>query len=598
MKKEITELRRYMAEEGVDAYFVPSGDPHGSEYANAHYKTSEYLSGLAAENTALVVTQDEAKIWADGRFFLQAETQLAGSGIELMKMGEEDVPRVSEYIMMCAEKAADCGRDQPYRVGFDGRVVTASFVNKLEQELEGSAAVEFKWDSDLAGKVWKDRPAIIPSKIWELPLSSSGRSSADKVSSLRAEMTERGADCLLISDLMESAWLLNLRGNDILHTPVFFSYIMITQDRVTLYVMDSAFPYSLPDSLDAVDVRNYDDIFSDLEAIPEETIVWLDSNSANYALYMCVRGKDRIIFEPTPAAAAKAVKNETEIRSTINAHIKDGVAVTRFIRWIKEAAGREYVTEISAADKLESFRREQEGCFDISFETIAGYGPDGAVIHYFATPETDREVKPEGLFLVDSGGQYTDGTTDITRTIALGPLTDEMIDMYTRVLKGHIAFSRYEAGPETTHREMDECSRTALREAGCDFNHGVSHGVGHVLSVHEGNAGIKKILGDEKAGLKPGMIMSNEPGVYFAGKYGIRIENEILLLDGGDGRIISEPITFVPYERAAIDVSMLTDDEIDWIDSYHAHVRDLLLPRLEGADAEFLISASEPLTRN
>lgn len=604
MKKEIIELRREMSEKGIDVYYVPAGDPHGSEYVNEHYKTCEFLSGLLAENETLVVTGEGAYIWTDGRFFLQADRELAGSEIELMKMGEEGVPTVTEFLRNIVIDAQEKHPNATFTLGFDGNVVPASFDTELKTIFDGCDNGVIRWNEDLGGKIWTDRPQITPSAIWELPLSSAGKTAAEKVQEVREAMKEKGADCLVLSDLSETAWLLNLRGGDIAYTPVFFSYIIVTMDKVVLYIMNGALnritaenntPNGLPDSLSFVEVRDYDSIYDDIGALPAEWKIWMDLSSANYSLYMRTPCREQVINEMTPVALAKTVKNETEIRSTVNAHIKDGVAVTKFIRWIKEIADKEPQTEISAADYLEERRREQEGCFDLSFGTISGYGPNGAIIHYAPSPETNLDIRPEGFLLVDSGGQYIDGTTDITRTIAVGPLTREMIDGYTRVLKGHIALSRYVVTPETTHKELDGATREALREVGLDYGHGVSHGVGHVLTVHEGPAGIKKK--DEPANLKAGMIMSNEPGLYIAGEFGIRIENEILMKEDGKGNLISEPITYVPYEREAIDLTLLTDEEIEWLNCYHARVRELLLPRLEGADAAFLIRETEPFRR-
>ena len=602
MKEQILKLRDEMRKEGMTAYYIPAGDPHGSEYVNDHYKTSEYMSGLLAENETLLVTFDGAYIWTDGRFFLQAERELAGSEIELMKMGEPGVPTVAEFLKTTVSEFNKNNPGEKFVLGFNGNCVPATFDSVLKEIFKGFDNVEFRWDEDLAARFWNDRPEIVPSEIWELPLSSAGKTSDEKISEMRDAMKERGADWLLLSNLMETAWVTNLRGADIAYTPVFFSYMLISQDEAILYVMDGALAPDIASGLNGIEIRDYDEILSDVMKLPADAKIWMDPASASYALYKSIPSvstggtDDLIISEITPAALAKTVKNETEIKSTISAHIKDGVAVTKFIRWIKDVAAKEPQTEISAADYLEARRREQDGCFDLSFGTISGYGPNGAIIHYAPSEETNLEIKPEGFLLVDSGGQYIDGTTDITRTIAVGPLTQDMIDGYTRVLKGHIALSRYVITPETTHKELDESTRMALREVGLDYNHGVSHGVGHVLAVHEGPAGVRKT--DTPANLKAGMIMSNEPGLYIAGKYGIRIENEILIKDAGKGRLISEPITLVPYEREAINTDLLTDVELNWVNTYHELVREVLLPRLDGEDAEFLIYATEPLSKS
>ncbi|MBQ3291467.1 MAG: aminopeptidase P family protein [Mogibacterium sp.] len=597
MRQQIVDLRKAMQDKGIDIFYAPAGDPHGSEYVNDHYKNSEYLSGLLAENETLIVTQKSANIWTDGRFFLQADRELSGSGIELMKMGEEGVPTAMEFLVSLAEGFE---KDHPDAecvvIGFDGECVPASLNRELKEAFKDHSKVQFAWDDDLADRYWKERPEIVPSTIWELPLSSAGKTSSEKIDEIRKAMADRDADYLILTNLMETAWLTNLRGADIAYTPVFFSYALMSQNEVILYVMEGALGSKEKALLEeaGIKVRKYESIFEDVSGIPSDAKVWIDLSSASYALYMRLN-ENNVINEMTPVALAKTVKNPVEIKSSINAHIKDGVAVTKFIRWIKDVAGKEPQTEISAADYLEARRREQDGCFDLSFGTISGYGPNGAIIHYAPSEETNLDIRPEGFLLVDSGGQYIDGTTDITRTIAVGPLTHEMIDGYTRVLKGHIALSRYVITPETTHKQLDECTRTALREVGLDYKHGVSHGVGHVLAVHEGPAGVRKT--DTPAELKAGMIMSNEPGLYMAGEFGIRIENEILLKNAEGGCLVSEPITYVPYERAAIDPALLTDEELEWVNSYHAIVRDILLPHMQGEDAEFVIRETEPITR-
>ena len=621
MKKEIAELRKLMAEEGIDVYYVPSGDPHGSEYVNDHYKSCEFLSGLLAENEELIVTADKACIWTDSRFFLQADRELAGSGIELMKIAEEGVPTVNEFLKDMIAEFGKANETDAFTIGFDGSTMQASKGLGLEEELgmllcsaedadrsgAESKRIRFVYSDDLADRIWHDRPVIKPSEIWEFPLSSAGRTAADKITAIRSKMEEKEADHLLISDLTETAWMLNLRGADILYTPVFFSYILLGKDETRLYVMDGALEKlrescgtanGLPEDLGSVSVRPYDEIFSDIASIPAGESIWMDPSSVNYSLWKSAPDKDKIISDASPVALAKSVKNETEISCTRNAHVKDGVAVTRFIKWIKEAAADEPQTEISAADYLEARRREMDGCFDLSFETISGYGPNGAIVHYAPSAGTDLEIKPEGFLLVDSGGQYIDGTTDITRTIAVGPLTQQMKDHYTYVLKGHIALARYVIMPETMHKQLDDASREALRAAGLDFGHGVGHGVGHVLAVHEGPAGIRRK--EEPCGLVPGMIISDEPGVYIAGEYGIRIENELLMTDGAsmgypEGSVVSETITYVPYEREAINKELLTEEEIAWIDDYHTCVRAKLMPYMDEEMRSFVEEQTRPL---
>ena len=588
MKKEIVELRKLMASDGIDAYYVPSGDFHGSEYVNAFFRTRAFLSGFTGSAGDLLVTAGGAWLWTDGRYFLQATGQLEGSGIELMKMGEENVPTIEEFLI------AEAAGHEGYVIGFDGRVVPSGFITKLKEKLEeAGCSASFFTGKDLGGEVWKDRPAIKPTKAWELPLSSAGIDTADKINAVREEMRKQGASHLLITDLMECAWLMNLRASDVLYTPVFFAFILLTLDSIRLYVMDGTLPEGLPERLSYVDLRPYDSIYEDVAAIPEGSALWLDPDTCNCALYESVPEGASKHEALTPVALMKMIKNDTEIAGMRHAHILDGAAVTKMIKWLKETAETEAKSELGVSEKLKNYRLSCDDCFDISFETIAGYGPNGAIIHYSPTPESDAKVKPEGFLLVDSGGQYYDGTTDITRTIAVGPLTDEMIYHYTYVLKSHIALARYKIVPDSDPADIDRAARAPMNEVGLDFNHGISHGVGHVLSVHEGPITIKK--NRVPVQLEPGMIMSNEPGFYKEGSHGVRIENMVVFVDDGEGNIVNEPLTCVPYEREAINKDLLTDEEIEYVDKYHEWVRRSLTPLLDEETAAWLAAETRPL---
>ena len=588
MKKEIAELRKLMASNGIDAFYVPSGDFHGSEYVNAYFRTRAFLSGFTGSAGDLLVTADGAWLWTDGRYFLQAASQLEGSGIELMKMAEEGVPTIEEFLV---SKAAE---SDGFVIGFDGRVVPCGFVKKLNEKMEEAGCkASFFTGKDLGGDVWKDRPQIKPSRAWELPISSAGIDTGDKIAAVRDEMRKQGAGHLLITDLMECAWLMNLRASDVLYTPVFFAFILLTLDDARLYVMDGTLPEGLPERLSFVKLRPYDGIYMDVSEIPAGSKLWLDPATCNFALYSSVPDDADKHEALTPVALMKMIKNDTEVAGMCHAHILDGAAVTKMIRWLKETAETEKKTELSVSEKLKNYRLSCDECFDLSFETIAGYGPNGAIIHYSPTPETDAEVKPEGFLLVDSGGQYYDGTTDITRTIAVGPLTDEMIYHYTYVLKSHLAMARYKITPDSDPADIDKAARAPMNEVGLDFNHGISHGVGHVLSVHEGPITIKKDR--VPIPLQPGMIMSNEPGSYLEGKFGVRIENMVVFVDDGEGNIVNEPLTCVPYERKAIDKSLLTEEEIEYINDYHAWVRDSLTPLLDEETADWLKEETAPL---
>ena len=569
MTKQLEELRVQMKKHNIDIYIVPTTDYHGSEYVNDYFKCREYLSGFTGSAGTLAVTQDTAALWTDGRYFLQAEAELSGSGIELMREGMKGVPTLEEYIeALCRQKRLT--------IGFDGRVISAGQGSSFE------AMADIVWDTDLAGKVWKDRPEIEPSHIYELDISVTGETCRSKLARVRSKMGD--SDFLLVTRLEQIAWLYNLRGDDVEHTPVFFAFALIGNDTDTLYVMD--------DSFERQNTRPYMQIFDDLKSLRGCSIS-LEKSAASYALVRCLHSSVDITDEANPIELMKAVKNDTEIACTRNAHIRDGAAMVKFLYWIKNNAESRYITEISAADYLEECRRQQ-GAYDLSFDTIAGYEEHGAIIHYQATEQTDVQIKPEGFLLVDSGGQYRDGTTDITRTIALRPVTCDRRYAYTAVLKSNIRLAAAKFGYETTGAELDVIARKPLIDRGFDFNHGTGHGVGHMLSVHEGPNTISR-RGD-KCCMAPGMITSDEPGVYFAGEYGIRLENEILCKEDKNG-LCFETITICPFDREAIDVNMLEDDELEFLNRYHGRVYDILKDYLDENEAKWLMKQTEPLQK-
>ena len=569
MTKQLEELRVQMKKRNIEIYIVPTTDYHGSEYVNDYFKCREYLSGFTGSAGTLAVTQDTAALWTDGRYFLQAEAELSGSGIELMREGMKGVPTLEEYIeALCRQKRLT--------IGFDGRVISAGQGSSFE------AMADIVWDTDLAGEVWKDRPEIEPSHIYELDISVTGETCRSKLARVRSKMGD--SDFLLVTRLEQIAWLYNLRGDDVEHTPVFFAFALIGNDTDTLYVMD--------DSFERQNTRPYMQIFDDLKSLRGCSIS-LEKSAASYALVRCLHSSVDITDEANPIELMKAVKNDTEIACTRNAHIRDGAAMVKFLYWLKNNAGSRYITEISAADYLEECRRQQGAC-DLSFDTIAGYEEHGAIIHYQATEQTDVQIKPEGFLLVDSGGQYRDGTTDITRTIALRPVTCDRRYAYTAVLKSNIRLAAAKFGYETTGAELDVIARKPLIDRGFDFNHGTGHGVGHMLSVHEGPNTISR-RGD-KCCMAPGMITSDEPGVYFAGEYGIRLENEILCIEEGDG-LCFETITLCPFDREAIEVDMLEDDELEFLNRYHSRVYDTLKDYLDEDEARWLLKQTEPLHR-
>ncbi len=566
MRKQLEDLRKVMGEKNIDAYIIPTTDFHGSEYVNDYFKCREFVSGFTGSAGTLAVTEREAALWTDGRYFVQAEAELLGSGIRLMREGEPEVPKIEEWL---AQKLL-AGRQNNQKkgenpgaatVGFDGRVISA----KMGAELAKKFTIEH--EVDLAGEIWTERPELRGSELYALTGVVTGESSESKLSRLRCELQKAGADSHLVTSLEEIAWLFNLRARDVTHTPVFYAFALIEQERVRVYLLNDS-KQAAELFGEKVEIRPYTAIFDDLKALKAGSIM-LDESSVSYGLTEAIPAGILRINREDPAMLMKAIKNPAEIACTRKAHLRDGAAMMRFISWLKENVGKQEITEISAAERLRE-ERKKEGAYDLSFDTIAGYGAHGAIIHYEATPETDAKLKPEGFLLVDSGGQYEDGTTDITRTIALGELTEEMKRCYTAVLKAHIALATAVFDSKTTGADLDLVARKEIQAIGLDYKHGTGHGVGHMLSVHEGPASISPR--GAKTHVLPGMIMSNEPGVYLENKFGIRLENEILCVDLGDGKYGFETISFCPFEEEAILPEMLTKKEKAWLDEYHANV--------------------------
>lgn len=593
IKPEILKLREEMSKEGIDVFFVQSGDPHNSEFVNKYYDTVRYLSGFTGENATLIVTEEDAYLWVDGRFFIQAEKELANTGITLMKMGEPGVPEVSDYLDKLASEF-------DFTLGFDGNTTNTETGMALD-DLLFEYGIDVTHEHDLVSRIWDDREAICPSEIYELPFESVGMTAEEKLIQARFAMDAADADYMLISDLMEVAWLTNLRGADIDYTPVYFGYILISKFDAKLYVMEGALSDEIKAQIERAGytVCDYSEIEDAIASIPANATLYYSPSSTSYTLSLSLKDGVGIIEETTPIELMKAIKNPNEIESTIEAHKKDGVAVTTFIAWLKEQreqlGGNYELTELDASNYLKECRFNQDKCFDLSFETIAAYGPNAAIIHYMPGKQGNAKLESEGFLLVDSGGQYLDGTTDITRTIAMGPLTCEEKRCYTLVLKSHIAMLTYKFDKNAYGKEIDAHARQPLNDAGLDFNHGLGHGIGHVLGVHEN----PNVLGRraENQHLYPGMIMSDEPGVYIEDKFGIRIENELVVRDLGD-KLGFESITFVPYEREAIMIELLSAEEIEWINSYHKKIRETLLPRLTDAlTIDYLLTATLPIAK-
>lgn len=590
--ERLARLRREMAQRGMDGYVVVTDDFHGSEYVGDYFKARAYLSGFTGSAGTLVVLPDRAALWTDGRYFLQAAEQLTGSGIELMRMGQPGVPTIGAFL---AEQLPEGGV-----LGFDGRTVSSSFAGTLEKALEAKH-IRFAGGEDLVDAVWPDRPALSDRPVWEL--TGCGLSREEKLAKLREKMAAADAAYLLLTSLTEIAWTLDLRGGDVACTPVFLSFLLIGREDAQLCIQPQAVPADIAEKLTAcgVTMRPYGAIYDLLRALPADTRIMADSATTNYRIMESLSHAE-VLDQPSPAVLMKACKTQEETDGFRAAHIKDGAALCRFLYWLKTRIGEEPMTELSAAARLAAFRAEQPDFLDLSFDTIAGYGPHGAIVHYDPTPETDVPLHPEGLLLVDSGAHYRQGTTDVTRTIALGPVTQEEKRMFTLVLKGHLALAAARFPHGATGENLDVLARLPLWEQGLDYNHGTGHGVGFILSVHEGPQSFRWHSTDgRRIPLEEGMVISNEPGYYEAGKFGIRHENLVLVRAGETtdyGQFMYlEPLTMAPFDRDAIDVSLLTEPELALLNDYHKLVYDTVAPLLPAEEQAWLAAATAPLCR-
>lgn len=585
--KPIDGLRGLMSERGIYAYIVPTDDFHGSEYVGAHFKLREYLSGFTGSAGTLVVTLDEAALWTDGRYFIQAERELSGSGIELMRIGEPQTPTIERFLLdKMPENSA---------LGFDGRVVSAAFAMRLGKALQPKN-ITLITDDDLGGTIWENRPPLSRQPVFELSESVCGKSRREKIALIREKMKAENAGCLAVSALDEIAWTLNLRGGDIDYNPVFLSFMLMFEDRAELFAERSIFGDDIVQNLrnDSVEIRPYGEIYGALKS--QSGAVWADLKAVNHRMKSSL-GNARIISKQSPIVMMKAAKNSAEIAAEISSHIKDGVAVTRFMYWLKNAVGHERITEISAAEKLEEFRKMGEGYLGQSFEPIMAYGGHGAIVHYSSNEETNAVFEPRGLLLSDTGGHYLDGTTDITRTFVLGEVTDEEKRAFTLALAAHLDLLGAVFPKGVRGSTLDGIARQSLWRHGLDFNHGTGHGVGFLLNVHEGPQRISwRAVND--APLEAGMITSDEPGLYFEGEFGIRHESLVLCKEAdwlNGGFLCFEPLTCVPFDTEGIDRKFLTDAQIARFNEYQSRVRETLSTLLPSEEAEWLVEITKPI---
>lgn len=524
--ERIAALREAMRQQKVDAYIIPSSDPHLSEYPADRWKSREWISGFTGSAGTIVVTADKAGLWTDSRYFLQAASQLEGSGIELYKLALPETPSITEFLLheLHAGQA----------VGLDGQTYSAAEASALANKLSRKE-IKLDTSADLIEGIWKDRPAVPGNPIFEMPEALSGASVHEKLDLINNQLRSEGADCLILAALDEIAWTFNIRGTDVTYNPVVVSYAFVSEDESVLFIKPEKLTAEITEHLkkEGVTLAEYSMIQRYLSRLPENSRVFVDMNKTNVSLYDAIPGSCTIVEGISPANHLKSIKNETEIKGFQNAVVKDGVALTKFYIWLeKKMAEGAQVTEISAAEKLTALRAEQPQYIMDSFGTICGYAEHGAIVHYSATPETDATLKPEGLLLIDSGAQYLDGTTDITRTIALGEPTEQMKKDFTRVLKGTISLAKSKFPAGTRGSQIDILARKALWDSGINYLHGTGHGIGHCLNVHEGPQSIR--MEENPVTLKPGMVISDEPAMYRTGEYGIRTENMILVREDSE----------------------------------------------------------------
>ncbi|MBW0034530.1 aminopeptidase P family protein [Prevotella copri] len=587
----LARLRELMKREHLSAFIFPSTDAHQSEYVADHWRGREWISGFNGSAGTAVVTMKSAALWTDSRYFLAAEEQLEDTEYQLMRLKMEGTPTITEWL---GKELQDV---QSPEVGLDGMVNSYNYVKDLSYSLRKLGGITLRTNLDPLEQIWENRPSLPANPVEIQPLEYAGETLASKVVRIRKSLRELHADGMLVSALDDIAWTLNLRGTDVHCNPVFVSYLLIESDKVSLFVDDNKLSPEVKQYLqdNQVSLYKYNKVEKCLESYSEYNIL-LDGDETSYYLWKTVKCQE-IVAAASPISAMKAVKNKAEIEGYRSAMLKDGVAMVKFLKWLKPAVEAGGQTEISIDEKLTSLRAEQKLFRDISFDTIAGYAQHGAIVHYEATPETDVVLKPEGLILIDSGAQYQDGTTDITRTIALGAVSEEMKHIYTLVLKAHIQLELVKFPDGASGTQLDAVGRECMWREGYNFLHGTGHGVGSYLCVHEGPHQIR--MEWMPTPLRAGMTLTDEPGLYLAGKFGVRIENTVLISDYMStefGKFLQiEPLTLCPIDTTPIDVDMLLPEEIDWLNAYHHSVYEKLSPFLDEEEKIWLENATKPI---
>lgn len=591
VKERVEKLRKLMKEKGIRAYVIPTADFHQSESVGAYFKSREFLTGFDGSAGTAVITENKAGLWTDGRYFLQAEKQLQNTGIVLRRMGQENVPTILEYLQGVLE-AGDV-------VGVDGRVLSFQEGREYEEILTAKGG-RLAYEEDLVGMIWEERPKLPDEQAFALDISHAGESREDKLSKIREEMTQKGANVHLLTALDDICWTLNMRGNDVEYAPVVLSYGLITMREMKLYVDAKKIPVKLKGELEKAGVilKSYSDIYEDLKKLSEDDAILLDPEKVNYMLCRCIPEKTKRIFDLNPSAEYKMIKNATEICNIRKAQIKDSVAHVRFMKWLKECVRTKEVTELEAAEVLEKFRREMDGYRGSSFATISAWGEHGAIVHYGADTKSNAVLGTGSFFLMDAGAHFWEGTTDITRTYALGNVSRQKKEHFTMTVIANLSLANARFLEGSTGTMLDVLARRVFWEKKMDYRHGTGHGIGYFLYVHEGPVSIGH---SGKAGypLKAGMLLTDEPGVYVEGSHGVRLENDLLVCEGEKNEygqfLYFEPLTWVPFDKDGMEPALMAEEEKRQLNCYHAEVYRRLAPYLTEEERAFLEQYTAPI---
>ena len=586
ISERIEQLRVLMKEKNIDAYVVPTADFHQSEYVGEHFKARKFITGFSGSAGTAVITADEARLWTDGRYFIQAAKQIEGTGVELMKMGEPGFPTLNEYL--------ESALPENGVLGFDGRVVATGEGEGYEAIVNaknGSIVYEY----DLIDKVWTDRPALSEKPVFELGVEYTRETVASKLSRIRKKIKKAGATVHILTTLDDICWTLNMRGDDIDFFPLVLSYAVIEMDKVILYINEAKLSDEIKAhfAADGIEIRPYNDIYEDVKSICEKEVLLIDPAKLNYSLFNNLPEGCKKVSAPNPEIIFKAMKNEVEVENMKKANLKDSVAHVKFMKWVKENVNKEVITEMSASDKLDEFRKEMGNFIRPSFEPISSYGPHAAMCHYTSSPETDVQLKEGDIFLTDTGAGFWEGSTDITRTYALGEIPAKTKENFTLVAIANLQLGSARFLHGTTGMVLDILTRKPFWDRDLNFNHGTGHGVGYLLNIHEGPAGFRwKYRPNETHTLEKGMIITNEPGIYFEGEFGIRLENELLCCEGTNneyGQFMHfESITFVPFDLDAIEPSIMTEQDKKLLNDYHKEVFEKVSPFLNDEEKAWL----------